>query len=166
MSGLFYIIPFYPIILAIGKTNSYANAHMIAAFMIVIAEYVVCKTFDSAVYVAITSELCNLFKIWLLLRVIANYAHMKITELLPPKPMTILIMISALASLPPFLLLDFLNMNKFIVLFVCLGFFFGRLLCALLDLQSYLSRYCRWVLKEQIKTKCSCENFTIKIILN
>ena len=96
---------------------------MIAAFMIVIAEYVVCKTFDSAVYVAITSELCNLFKIWLLLRVIANYAHMKITELLPPKPMTILIMISVLASLPPFLLLDFLNMNKFIVLFVCLGFF-------------------------------------------
>lgn len=123
LSGLFYIIPFYPIILAIGKTNSYANAHMIAAFMIVMAEYVVCKTFDSAVYVAITSELCKLFKIWLLLRVIANYAHKKITELLPPRPMTILIMISVLASLPPFLLLDFLNMNKFIVLFVCLGFF-------------------------------------------
>ena len=75
------IIPFYPIIFAIGKTNSYANAHMIAAFMIVIAEYVVCKTFDSAVYVAITSELCNLVKIWLLLLTLIHILTLPTSDL-------------------------------------------------------------------------------------
>lgn len=123
LSGLFYIIPFYPIILAIGKTKAYANAHMVVAFVIVIVEYIVCKTCDSAIYVVITSELCQLFKIWLLMRVIANYAHKNITELIPPKLMQTLVVIAVLASLPPFLFIRYVEMNKFIALFVSLVFF-------------------------------------------
>lgn len=123
LSGLFYIIPFYPIILAIGKTKAYANAHMIVAFMIVIAEYIVCKTCDSAVYIAVTSELCQFFKIWILIRVIANYAHKRITDLIPPRPIVKLIVIAFLASLPPFLLIRYVEINNFIALFMSLGFF-------------------------------------------
>lgn len=123
LSGLFYIIPFYPIILAIGKTSAYANVHMVVAFVIVIAEYIICKTCDSAVYVAITSELCQLFKIWLLMRVIVNYAHKKITDLIPPKPMLILTAISVLACVPPFFFIRFVEMNKFATFFLSFGFF-------------------------------------------
>lgn len=123
LSGLFYIIPFFPIILAIGKTTAYANVQMVAAFVIVIAEYIVCKTCDSAVYVAITSELCRLFKIWLLMRVIAKYAHKKITDLIPPKPMLLLIAISVLACVPSYLFVRFVEMNKFSTLFLSLGLF-------------------------------------------
>ena len=123
LSGLFYIIPFYPIILAIGKTSAYANVHMVAAFVIVIAEYIVCTICDSAVYVAITSELCLLFKIWLLMKVIVSYAHKKITDLIPPKPMLILTIISVLACVPPFLFIHFVEMNKFATLFLSFGLF-------------------------------------------
>lgn len=123
ISGLFVIIPFYPIILAIGKTKAYANIHMIIAFVIVFAEYIVCKTCNSAVYVAITSEICQILKIWLMMRLIANYANKRIVDLIPPKPMGILLLISVLACFPPFLILQFVEINKWIALFVCLGVF-------------------------------------------
>lgn len=123
LSGLFYIIPFYPIILAIGKTSAYANVHMIMAIIIVIAEYIVCKTCNSAVYVAIASELCQLFKIWLMMQIIAGYAHKKITDLIPPKSIGLLLFIAILASLPPFFVLSILEMKKWHALFLSLGFF-------------------------------------------
>ena len=123
ISGLFLIIPFYPIILAIGKTKVYANVHMVVAFVIVIAEYIVCKTCDSAVYVAVTSEICQFFKIFLLMQFIADYAHKKIKELIPPKPMGLLVFVSILASLPPFAIISIIEMGKWIALFVCLVFF-------------------------------------------
>lgn len=123
LSGLFVIIPFYPIILAIGKTKAYAQVHMAIALVIVMSEYIVCKTCDSAVYVAITSEVCNMLKIWLLMRVIANYAHKKVVDLVSPKMLGLLLLVSILASLPPFLLFKYLDFNKWLTLFLSLSFF-------------------------------------------
>ena len=123
ISGLFVIIPFYPIILAIGKTNVYANVHMAIAFVVVISEYVVCKTCNSAVYVAITSEMCHLLKLWLMMRVIANYTHKRITDLVSPKSMGYLLLVTSLACLPPFTLLHFVEINKWLALLLSLGFF-------------------------------------------
>ena len=123
LSGLFVIIPFYPIILAIGKTKTYAHIHMLIAFVIVLAEYIVCKTCNSAIYVAITSEVCQVLKIWLLMRVIANYAHKRIVDLLYPKMLGQLLLISILASLPPFILFKVIAVNKWISLFLSMSFF-------------------------------------------
>ena len=123
LSGLFYIIPFYPIILATGKTSAYAKVHMIIAVIIVIAEYIVCKTCNSAVYVALVSELCQLFKICLLMQIVAAYAHRKITDLIPPKSIGLLLFIAIIASLPPFFSLSILEMNKWHALFLSLVFF-------------------------------------------
>lgn len=123
LSGLFVIIPFYPIILAIGKTKTYAQVHMLIAFVIVLAEYIVCKTCNSAIYVAITSEVCQVLKIWLLMRVIANYAHKRIVDLLYPKMLGQLLLISILASLPPFILFKVIEVNKWLSLFFSLLLF-------------------------------------------
>ena len=123
LSGLFVIIPFYPIILAIGKTKTYAHVHMLIAFVIVLAEYIVCKTCNSAIYVAITSEVCQVLKIWLLMRVIANYAHKRIVDLLYPKMLGQLLLISILASLPPFILFKVIEVNKWLTLFFSLLLF-------------------------------------------
>ena len=120
LSGLFVIIPFYPIILAIGKTKAYAHVHMVIAFVVVVSEYLVCKTCDSAVYVAVTSEICHLLKIWLLMRVIAHYAHRKVIDLVSPKVMGLLLLVSVLASLPPFLLFKFIEIDKWLSLFFSL----------------------------------------------
>lgn len=124
LSGLFYIIPFCPIILAIGKTKAYANVHMLIAFIIVIAEYIVCKTCNSAIYVAITSECCQILKILLLLCIISNYANTKILELIPIKLIFILILIAVIASLPPYILIICLtDIDKFIALFISFVFY-------------------------------------------
>lgn len=122
-SGLFYIIPFYPIILAIGKTKEYANVHLLIALVIVISEYIVSKYCNSAVYLAITSEVCQILKVLLLLKIISNYAHKKIFELIPIKSLMMLIIVSVLASLPPFFLNIYISMNKYMSLFISLGFF-------------------------------------------
>ena len=123
LSGLFVIIPFYPIILAIGKTKAYAHVHMVIAFLVVVSEYIVCKTCDSAVYVAVTSEICQLLKIWLLMRVIATYAQRKVIDLVSPRMMGLMLLVSVLASLPPFLLFQFIEINKWVSLFCSLLFF-------------------------------------------
>lgn len=123
ISGLSHIIPVFPIILAIGKTKTYANVHMLIAFTIIVAEYIVCNIFNSAIYVAITSELCQFLKVWIMMQVIAEYTQKRIIDLMPPKPMIKLILISTLACLPPFIFTHIIEMNKFITLFICLGIF-------------------------------------------
>lgn len=123
ISGVVHIIPFYPIILAMGKTDIYAKTHMIIAFIIVIMEFIACQTFNSAIFVAIASELCQLLKVILLMKVVADYAHKKIAELILPKSLGQIILVSTLASLPPFFMLNFVDINKWIALFICLGFY-------------------------------------------
>lgn len=117
LGGLLYIIPFYPIILAIGKTSVYAKVHMIVAIVIVIAEYIVCKTCDSAIYIAITSEICGLIKIVIFMRIIANYAQRKISDLIPLKLIGGVAFVSVLASLPPFFLFNSIELGKWLTLF-------------------------------------------------
>lgn len=123
ISCLSQIIPFYPIMLAINKTKTYANIHMVVAFIIIFIEYVVCINFNSAIYIAVVSELCQLLKIWLMMRVISKYAQKKIIELVPPKPMFLLIFIAILASIPPFLLTTYVDFNKFLALLLSLIIF-------------------------------------------
>ena len=68
-------------------------------------------------------EICQVFKIYIMMRVIANYAHKRITDLVSPKSMCILIFVSILASLPPFILLQFIEINKWLTLFFSLSIF-------------------------------------------
>lgn len=123
ISGFFYIIPFYPIILAIGKTKEYAHVHMWVAFVVVVIEYVVCMTCDSAIYVAIASEVCQLLKVLLLMRVIADYGHKRIIDLLPPKPLGRILLIAMIAAFIPQSLLSLVDLNKYTMLLVGLTLF-------------------------------------------
>lgn len=115
-SGLFVIVPFYPIILAIGKTKEYARVHMIIAFVIVIAEYIACKLLDSAIYIAIISEICHILKIFLLMKVIADYSSKKIFELLPPGKLGKILLTAVISAIIPFVIVSNVEMNKFLAL--------------------------------------------------
>jgi len=123
ISGLFYIIPFYPIILAIGKTKEYARIHMIIAFVIIICEYFVCRIDVSAVYIAVVSEICQLLKIGLLLKVVSDYAGLKIFSLIQPKELGKVIAVSMAASVIPYVVEHCIYLNKFIELALCLALF-------------------------------------------
>ena len=117
-SGLFCIIPFYPIILAIGKTKAYANVHMLIAILIVPLEWLACLICDSAIYVAIISELCHILKIGLLMKVIANYANRSIAQLVHPGMLLKLLLLSVLASIFPYIIVNTIVLNKFLLLFI------------------------------------------------
>ena len=83
ISGLFYVIPFAPIILAIGKTKEYSRVHMLIAVIIVLFEYIAVKYTSSPIILAVISEICQVMKILLLFRIICTYAKSSILQLLP-----------------------------------------------------------------------------------
>lgn len=113
ISGLFIIIPFYPILLSIGKTKEYANIHMLIAFLIVILEYLVCKTIKSAICLVAVSELCQVLKIYLMLKVIANYGRVSVLKLLSLNELCKVLFVSLVSASMAFLLIYFAGFNKF-----------------------------------------------------
>ena len=123
ISSLLYIIPFAPIMLAIGKTKQYANAHMVAAVLMVVLEYLCVKTLYSPIAIAIISEVCQAIKIILMMRVIAHYAGRPILELVPVKPLLRIIISCLIAALITHALSQLLILNKFILIFLCAIFF-------------------------------------------
>lgn len=114
VSGLFYIIPFAPIILAIGKTKVYAHVHMFMAFAIIMSEWLVVKLFDSAIYVAIVSECCQILKIYLLMRVISNYASKSIKEMIPSKTLIHILLVSISSALCSYFFITLFQINKYL----------------------------------------------------
>lgn len=131
ISGLLFIIPFAPIILALGKTKEYANVHMVIAFLIVILEYLTVKLFDTPIAIAIVSEACQCLKITLLLKMIANYLKMSINKLLPWEKLGKCLFVSVATGILSYCAILPLHVNKFIALFLSFIFYvvFYYILC-------------------------------------
>lgn len=114
--GLFYIIPFAPILIAIGYTKQYANMHLITAILIVISEYVVVKTMNSPFLVAIVAEVCRLFFVYLMMRTIAKYSSKNIIQLLPIRELLVLLTATIVAGIISYVICCFISLNKFVML--------------------------------------------------
>lgn len=120
ISSLLYIIPFAPIILAIGKTKEYANIHLIMAFIVVGCEWLACQFFKgNAIPVAIVSEVCQALKIILLMRVIAAYSSKTILDLIPLKQLCKLLVACIFSSTIAVFIVPG-GLNKFAELFFSL----------------------------------------------
>ncbi len=122
-SSLLYIVPFAPIMLAIGKTKEYANAHMIAALLIVVLEFISVKTINSPIAIAIISEVCQALKIYLMMRVISHYAGRTILEMLPLKSLGKVLLICFIAAGTTFIISLFVSVNKWILALICVSAF-------------------------------------------
>ena len=118
VSGLFYVIPFAPIILAIGKTKEYSRVHMFIAVIIVLFEFIAVKYTSSPIMVAVASEVCQIMKILLLFRIICSYAKSSILKLLPLSQLSKIIAQSLLSVVFPYIILTLFDMNKFMSLTV------------------------------------------------
>jgi len=123
ISSMLYIVPFAPIILAIGKTKEYANAHMVAAFLVVVLEFISVKTISSSIVIAIISEICQTLKIYLMLRVISHCAGRTILELIPLKSLGIVLFISCLAAGATFFVSLLFAVNKWALALICVSIF-------------------------------------------
>lgn len=123
ISSLFYIIPFAPIILAIGKTKQYADVHMVTAIIIVLLELICVRTLESPILIAIISECCQALKIYLMMRIIANYAGRSIKELIPLKLLGKTLIISLISALLTYTITKGLYLNKYCLVLICFSIF-------------------------------------------
>ena len=123
IGGLLYIIPFAPIILAIGKTKMYANIHMLVAFMIVLLELICVKTIYSPIAIAIISEFSQILKVYLMIRVISHFTGRSIKELVPIKSLSKIFMACLTATLATLVFSKLISINKYLLATICLSLF-------------------------------------------
>lgn len=117
--NLIRIVPYAPIMLALGKVGKYANAHMVTAFMIVVLEYLCVLYFPSPIGIAIISVFCTLFCITLLMRMITRALDTKVNLLIPFKVLLTIVVLSACASIGARYILFMLpEMNAFLSIFI------------------------------------------------
>ena len=96
--NLIRIVPYAPVMLALGRSKEFANIHMITAFLIVIMEYLCVRIFPSPHIIALISILCTIFCIGMLLRSICKYMNISAMTLIPHKSLISLILLSSVAS--------------------------------------------------------------------
>ncbi|MCC7150195.1 MAG: oligosaccharide flippase family protein, partial [Saprospiraceae bacterium] len=129
ITSFFEIILSAPLIINIGKVRSYANIHLIIAFLVIGLEYLSILIFASPVVVIIVSQICQLIKILLLLNVAARYFGLKIHQLIPFGPLIKIILPSLfILNFEYFVLVSYFQLNFIVVLvisfFVYLALFF------------------------------------------
>lgn len=86
--NFFTVIPFYPIILALGKTKEYAFNHVIVFFIVWFLEYISVRTIHSAYAITAVSAICRLSLIVIMFRLVAKSIHIPMTSLLPIRELT------------------------------------------------------------------------------
>lgn len=96
--NLVRIVPYAPLMLALGKSKEFARIHMLTALMIVALEYLCVRLFPSPYIIALISVLCTIFCLSMLLRCICKYLNISAMELIPYKSMFKLLVMSIAAS--------------------------------------------------------------------
>lgn len=96
--NLVRIVPYAPVMLALGKSKEFARIHMLTALMIVTMEYLCVKLYPSPRVIALISVLCTIFCLGMLLRCICKSMNISVMNLIPYKYMTMLLVLSLAAS--------------------------------------------------------------------
>lgn len=130
------IVPYAPVMLALGKSKEFARIHMLTALMIVVMEYLCVRLFPSPCIIAFISILCTIFCLGMLLRCICKYMNISAMELIPYRSMKMLLVLSLTASilskavsslLPDVSVIQMLTMSFaiFAVVYLCLCKYVG-----------------------------------------
>lgn len=115
--GLFYIVPFAPLLIAMGRTKEYSNVTMYFALILIALEFLCVKLLDSPVFIAIASESCSIAKCIVFFVLIAKMSSKKVTDILPTKQLMLVLIASIVASIPVYFISKCFEWNKFVLLF-------------------------------------------------
>ena len=124
-SGLFYIIPFAPVILAINKTREYSQVHFLIAVLMIAFEYLSVLLVHSPIAIAIVSESLFILKTILLTLIISKFARIRLIDLLPVRVLFKLLLIIGLAVVGAYYLSSLLSLSNWLLLAVELLLFVG-----------------------------------------
>lgn len=135
--NLFTIAPYYPIIIALGKTRYYAKVHMWNAVLVWITELLIVKLFPSPYLITIASVICQLLKIFVMINFISKTTGGRIVDLVPIKTMIKIFLTGSLSAAVVFIFANYyhVNMSNLVFLFVtftmyCILFVItGKLCC-------------------------------------
>lgn len=124
VADFFTIIAFAPLLINIGKVKYYSFIHLITAICVIVLEYIAVLLFKTPLAIAFVSLFCHLFKIFLALHGVATYFGVKMEKLFPWQillniliPSTIILMTEHL------ILVEWLEVNAWLSLFVSLAFY-------------------------------------------
>ena len=115
--GLFYIVPFAPLLIAMGRTKEYSNVTMFFTLALIVLEFLCVKCLDSPVFIAIASESCSIAKCIIFFALIAKLSSKKVTDILPTKQLILVLIASIVASILVFFISKCFEWNKFALLF-------------------------------------------------
>ena len=129
--GLFCIVPFAPVLIAMGRTRTYSNVIMFFALALTGLEFLAVSFLDSPVYIATLSAASGIAKCVVFLVIIARASSIKLSDMLPLRTMLAVLAASCIASVPVLLISGMLQWNKFVLLFLAVLLFCGvyYLLC-------------------------------------
>ena len=118
VEGFFLIIPFYPILLALGKSKAYSNIHLVIALIIVPLEYIVTLQKWPCVMICVVYVICSASKVVLQFIAVSKAVNLSYIELIPFKSMIRIAIVSFVSGLLPFTLFCmYPEVNKFAMLF-------------------------------------------------
>lgn len=120
--NFFTVIPFYPIILALGKTKDYARMHMINFFMIWILEYLAVILLNSAFAITAVSVLCHIAKIMMMMGVVSSAIKVPLVKLFPIKDLLKLFLSCAATGLVSWLIIQVLPFAHIKLASLAVGF--------------------------------------------
>lgn len=120
--NFFTVIPFYPIILALGKTKEYAKMHMINFFMVWILEYLAVITLNSAFAITAVSVLCHIVKIMMMMGVVSSAIKVPLVKLFPIKDLLTLFFSCAVTGFVSWLIIQVLPFAHVKLIALAVGF--------------------------------------------
>lgn len=82
IQALFCVLPFSPLVLALGKTKEYSVAHMKTAFCVVSLEFIAVKFIPSAISIAWISLLCQFLKVVFQFRIVSKVLNISLFEII------------------------------------------------------------------------------------
>lgn len=120
----FRVIVYAPLIINIGKVKYYANVHMYGAIILIILEYISVITINDPHAILVVSVLCTLGRIFCMLIFVSKFFKVKLYQLFPLYLIfKILIPSIIILVAEHYLLVNILNLNNIIVLFISFGLY-------------------------------------------
>lgn len=124
IEGFFSVIPFYPILMALGKTKEYSRVHMVIAFLLLPFEFFIVKLGLPVYTIGLAYVLCSLGKVILQFAVVGRSVEMPASVLIPYKAMIKVALVSVFASIIPLVLSRYISeLNEWLLLIITVSLF-------------------------------------------
>ena len=124
IEGFFSVIPFYPILMALGKTKEYSRVDMVIAFLLLPLEFFIVKLGLPVYTIGLAYVLCSLGKVILQFAVVGRSVEMPASVLIPYKAMIKVALVSVFASIIPLVLSRYISeLNEWLLLIITVSLF-------------------------------------------